>query len=333
MKYLFYSVIFLISFKIALANDSEFYSEGINIYPFNETVIELKKEILKLKITNEFMYVDVYFEFYNPLKEAKKILVGFVSPPPNNGVDSNQLLDFKIEHDGKLLSFEFHRIGELDSEIYVYNGDERDIAYTFNVSFNPGINIIKHSYKVTGGVVLGNKEYPYILKTGNNWANKQIDDFTLNIDFDSNYYVSIPASFEKGKLADWKFEGNYKLHDKIIYCDSKGRELYSNHNDDYFDFGLKLMKVKNTKLSLKINNFKPENNIRITTNSSLLNFYSSFYYGYEINIPFLKEMNNLDIKIYKNKGKLTKDEIKLYINFIYSTYDYYFKKLRNQKIF
>ncbi|MBL0016272.1 MAG: hypothetical protein IPP17_07460 [Bacteroidetes bacterium] len=63
------------------ANDGVFYAQGNHLVPVKETVVQLKKEILKLKRIGDYMAVDVYFEFYNPGPEKTEI-VGFVTPPP-----------------------------------------------------------------------------------------------------------------------------------------------------------------------------------------------------------------------------------------------------------
>ena len=62
------------------ANDGVFYAQGNHLVPVQETVVQLQKEVLKLKREGDWMQVDVDFEFFNP-GPAKTVIVGFVTPP------------------------------------------------------------------------------------------------------------------------------------------------------------------------------------------------------------------------------------------------------------
>ncbi|MGA2298860.1 MAG: hypothetical protein ABSG15_15040, partial [FCB group bacterium] len=294
------------------------------------------------------MFVDVYFEFYNPLKTTKKLLVGFESPAPSGAVSKinikNLLQNFNVKFNGRLVPFNVSRIGELDSNKMNDEQDYRHIAYTFYLNFKPGMNFVKHSYKYSGGELLANKDYSYILKTGNRWANKQIDNFTLMINFMNNCYATFPASFEKGNIINWEIHGDYKIHDKIINYDSTERKKGFKHEKNFYDFGTKLIKIKKAKFIFKKNNFIPENDIYIRTNShkssSLLPFLESIY-GLDLKLDlyndFIKNYSPKKIKKYsllkENNFKLNKEQIELYKNFIYSTYDYNFKDPEIKKSF
>ena len=296
MKYILYLLIICnTSIDCVFANDGAFFSEGINIYPFKDTKIELKKEILNLTIKDGFMYVNVYFEFYNPKKVDIKQLVGFVSRPPGGDAytvrDNEIIQNFKVELNSKQLKYKIYRVGDLDTNNINGDLDSRDIAYTFNVKFKPGINVIKHSYKSMGGDLLGNREYYYVLETGKNWANKQIDDFTLNINIDTNLFVAFPASFEKGKLINWNIVGEYQiLQDYAYFKDSYIKEELE-YNKNFYDFGIKLIQMNKTTLTFKENNFKPDNDIKITTNrpeNPSLDDFLLFLDGYNFKIDTTK---------------------------------------------
>lgn len=73
-------VLLLVS-QYSIANDAEFHSGADTIFPLQENNISLEKEILKIKQLENTWNVDVYFEFFNP-GEAKELLIGFVTPPP-----------------------------------------------------------------------------------------------------------------------------------------------------------------------------------------------------------------------------------------------------------
>lgn len=70
---------------LAKANDSSFSASGNQLVPATETEISVKKEILSLKLVGNKMKVDVYYEFYNPTKSSKNLIVGFEAPSPYDG--------------------------------------------------------------------------------------------------------------------------------------------------------------------------------------------------------------------------------------------------------
>src|SRR5688500_15995888 len=103
-------IIILISSCLTVhANDGAFYASGGTLIPLKETSIQLKKEILTLTRSGQYMQVDIYFEFYNP-SGPKELTVGFVTPPATGDVNDVEeshphVFNFKVMLDNALLPF------------------------------------------------------------------------------------------------------------------------------------------------------------------------------------------------------------------------------------
>lgn len=64
-----------------------------------------------------------------------------------------------------------------------WSGYEFYYVYHFNAHFEPGVNIIQHTYVSKGeSLVMMDYIFSYILTAANRWANNGIDDFTLIVD-------------------------------------------------------------------------------------------------------------------------------------------------------
>ncbi len=235
------------------ANDGVFYVRGNNLIPLQETQIQLRKEVLKFHISDfEWMKVDVDFTFFNPGK-SKKVIVGFVTPPADGDTDENQhpqIKGFTVDVNGAKIPFKMKRMSETTFALDKLQVAGRDFVYYFPVSFKPGINRIKHTYTYRGGSsVEVQRDFDYVITTGKRWANKQIDDFEMQVHLDNGIYA-VPASFRKdGKYADWKIVGDGVMQPKgesFLYEDSPLMRL-THLNSGY--------------LSLSEKNFKPDNDI------------------------------------------------------------------------
>jgi hypothetical protein len=88
-------------------------------------------------------------------------------------------------------------------------------VYHFRALFKKGMNIIQHTYIVDlSNSIVDNYSLDYVLTAAKRWANRQIDDFTLQIDMGAFQDLSIPCTFfsnasewtigEKGKGIDQK---------------------------------------------------------------------------------------------------------------------------------
>ena len=77
---------FLCCSILVYSNDGAFYMNGNQLIPVNETQVELRKEILTIKIERGNILIDVDYTFYNPGK-SKTVLMGFEAPMPRGGAD------------------------------------------------------------------------------------------------------------------------------------------------------------------------------------------------------------------------------------------------------
>lgn len=257
-KIIFSLMIILVSLaNIAFANDGVFYVQGNNLIPLQETQVQLRKEILKFYIRDfQWMDVDVDFTFYNP-GEAKTVTVGFVTPPASGDVDEEKethprIKNFTVNVNGKTLKYEMKRMK--DTSFQTANGeiDGYDFVYFFPVTFKKGLNKIRHTYRFQGGgSVETQRDFSYQITTGKRWANKQIDDFELQIHPDRGIFY-IPLSFKKDNSpANWKIIGKGTI--------SKPKKLPPLEEKT----NSRLVQIQNGHLSLKEKNFKPETDIEI----------------------------------------------------------------------
>lgn len=251
------TVCFLLFVNLAFANDGVFYVKGNTLIPLQETEIELRKEILKFYVKDfEWMSVDVDFSFYNPGKE-KTVTVGFVTPPASGDVGEDeenhpQIKDFTVEVNGENIKYEMKRMNETSFQGFQKDIDGYDFVYYFPVTFKNGVNKIRHTYLFRGGgSVETQRDFDYQITTGKRWANKQIDDFELQIHPDLGIF-SLPLSFmENGKLANWEIIGKGTFSQPQKFFDS---EIATS----------KLVQIREGYLSLKEKNFKPDKDIFIS---------------------------------------------------------------------
>jgi hypothetical protein len=213
---------FLLAFLLfaapAHANDGVFYAQGGTLFPVKETVLRLDKEVLKMRREDNWMAVEVNFEFFNPGSE-KTVTVGFVTPPANGDVDEAtawhpQIRDFTVAVNGKAQAYQVARLqgtGFSLSEQRRFFGD--DFVYHFEAGFKPGVNKVRHSYVFRGGSSVDTSiDFPYRLTTGNLWANGEIGDFTLEIEMGERALFTVPWSLhDDGRRAPWELLGRGKL--------------------------------------------------------------------------------------------------------------------------
>lgn len=343
-----------------LANDSEVYSSGCNLFPVKETKIELRKEILSLKLVHDnWMEVNVYFEFYNPL-EARNIEMGFVTPfTHTDSIDGVVVLpytkEFNVIANGKSLPFSVKKM--IDSS----DIDESRFAFYFNADFKPGINIVQHSYFFKGGANLDEDTYDYVITTGKNWANGKIGDFELNIDMGPGIH-SIPYNFTNADTVDWKIIGTGKFMPMVLHKDSWDGELslqkvgYLEIDDKPSKIGHRLVYMQNGYVTCRIKDFAPDNEIDINENFNIFgrNYPGSFFselsrwcickdaglFTRRIMYAFKEYMNSSIPDSTSLPGweeywlsSFSKDELKLMHDLIYARKGLDFKDEATQKIF
>lgn len=283
----------MIKFKILLilclfastirANDGAYYVSGNQLIPISDTDISVQKEILTLKkVSNQFIEVTVYYEFFNQ-GEEKEIIVGFEAFAPQGDVDGAPLngkhpymRDFVVDLNDEILSYQ---VAYVSDSLYTDNGKIQSIdldtfegntsgntidffyVYHFNANFKPGLNIVKHSYSydVSGGIAY-NYDFEYVLTAANRWANNQIDDFTLIIDNGEFETFGINNTFFENS-SDWLINGIGKSN---ISTDLEGKSSTEFH-------------IQNGTITFHKEDFKPIGELYV---------YSENYFGNTDGIPF-----------------------------------------------
>jgi hypothetical protein len=223
----FLSLLFLLSFTVCCANDGAFRAAGNQLIPMYETDISVKKEILTItRISSGKALITVYYEFFNP-KTAKELEVGFEAVSPSGDVTMRPvnghhpyITQFTVNMNDESIPF---KVAIVSDSLYYRNGkfksktlaqalkesEENDVVdyfyvYHFKAVFKEGINIIKHTYTVDlSSSIIENYYLNYILTAAGRWANRQIDDFTLQINMGEFQDVSISNTFFS-KAAEWQ---------------------------------------------------------------------------------------------------------------------------------
>ncbi len=233
-KIIHYSIflLFLLIGTYLRANDGAYFASGNHLIPIEENSIRVKKEILDIVRKGEFIYVKVDYTFYNPRK-AKRLLVGFEAPSPDGDVDGTPvdgghpyIHDFKVIMNGKRLKYKkaivteenYFKNGKIEAKTFSEviddefneNFPEFYYVYYFNAYFKKGKNKITHTYKFnTSGGIAYDYNFDYILTSVNRWANKQVDDFTLNINMGDSTQFDIQNTFCESK--DWNVENGRRI--------------------------------------------------------------------------------------------------------------------------
>lgn len=275
MKNIILAFLLLISL-FCFANDGAYYMSGNQLIPINETSIQVKKEILSLKrVHNDYLEVTVDYTFFNPEKNAKTILVGFeaFSPSgdssfsPKNG-QHPYMHDFTVNLNSKVLPYEISYVSNENKDKKFLLSDiegERDFGdadfyyvYHFNATFLSGNNNLVHTYMFhLSGSIDYLYDFEYILTAVNRWANKQIDDFTLNIDMGDYQDFYINPTFFKSE-SEWTIKGIGKKIDAYTpeYRHSNGEKATA-----FF--------IQEGKIQFKKKNFRPNGELFLFTQNYL----------------------------------------------------------------
>lgn len=244
------------SSALLIADDVSLQFAGSTIIPFRAVNIELKKEILTVRLHNDTAYVSVYLKFFNP-GEKKKLIVGFVTPPYytfeglNDKYLKPEISNFNVYVNSKSVVYKINVLGK-SNFTYIKKMKEKfsaeDYTYYFNAEFSTGENIIEHSYDFKCSAANNEDNsiaFPYLLTTGKMWGNKEIEDFTLNIYPEEYNYFNIQRSFEKADTSfNWQLQGN-------------GRVVNSDNGLDVF--------IQNGYLQFHKIHFKPDYDLQIST--------------------------------------------------------------------
>ncbi len=257
MRRILFVCIGTLSALLSHANDGSYYSHGGVIYPTKESRISLEKEILSFTVHDRMAVVEIYFEFDNPDATARKLLVGFQAPSAVGDVsyeasNSSQIYDFRVMQEGKLLPYELKGAECEDCELQDTSAiNYQEIGqglyvYLFEVTFQPGLNRIQHSYRFPASShVFFRQVYNYILTTGSRWANSTIGDLTVQIDMGRNRYFFVSDIFGEG--ADWSIIGSGKVTDVTF--------------EDYGDVANRMVRTLDGKLQVHVTDFSPQQNL------------------------------------------------------------------------
>lgn len=313
-------LIILLLFLLAkglYANDGSFYAMGNTLFPLQETTIQLKKEVLNLTRQGKWMQVDVYFEFYNPGPE-KELIVGFVTPPEAGdfaemNIKHPKINDFLVVVNHDTLSYKIVKMSSSGFKIADSLVDGEDFVYYFTVKFSKGTTKIRHSYQYRGGESVRTlNDYYYRLTTGTTWANKEIEDFELNIIMGEDCYFSLPYSFND-KKANWTLADNGRLSNKML-------------TDEWDDYFITMAYVRTGTIQFKAKHFKPVNDLNIMI------FQPDTEFRYWANDKGVNEFWDMreflwarNIPIDKRCQKLNDRQLMLWINLPYARAGYLFK--------
>lgn len=207
------------SFLTGYSNDGAFRSSGNQLIPMYETDISVKKEMLTInRIGERKVAITVYYEFFNP-KADKVVEVGFEATSPAGDVDFRPvnghhpfITQFTVNMNDSAVPYKVAIVGD---SLYYKNGiyksktvaqalkEAEDVDYVdyfyvyhFKAKFKQGLNIIKHTYTAElSTAVYEHYSYTYILTAAGRWANKQIDDFTLQINMGEYQDLCINNTF------------------------------------------------------------------------------------------------------------------------------------------
>lgn len=204
-----------------------------------------------------------------------------------------------------------------------YNSENNEVihfsyAYTFDAIFEPGINVIRHSYKYHKSYGVGYAfYYPYLLTPALGWANGQIDEFTLRI--------SAPETAKHFMLNAIPFDG---CQIDIVSGQGKFRkvDIGTRSKTSYIEVSL-----RNGTIQLQSKNFKPSEELEIYSadrNCSLRQMHEEYSSGklYDRTVPYPIDVASLTDKEkrilrnvpYANRGYIFKSaELREYFNSIW----------------
>lgn len=243
----------------AYSNDSTYYSFGAQLYPVQNTKIELIYEKLDFTYTNGGVWISAYLEFSNQYEE-QELMVGFETPAFEEEAQNEEGLytipkskidRFKILFNDQKLDWKLHFTSD--------RFGNHTAVYTFTARFKPGNNKIHHTY-----IIYGMKRnapytlYSYRLSTGNRWANQKIGLIDISINMGKNAFFSLPVYLENSQREIfWRIRGNgqritifddiswneYKINDLkgINYFDIKSGSVYASISNLQADYDLKII--------------------------------------------------------------------------------------------
>lgn len=309
-----------------LANDGVYYTSGNQLVPLAETDIQVAKEVLTIELnSSEFAKVDVQYEFYNPGKTAKTVLMGFEAMPSYNddytyhvnGVHPS-IHDFTVTFNGQSLSYK-NAVADISQGVKFLDNpndwelgewgttlehkrdtsrviEEMAYVYYFNATFQPGINRVHHTYSYRKSAHIGTSyEIPYSLTPAGRWAGGKIKDFTLRIKTPktSKHFFLMCSDFnntaftvESGMAKD--------RHNSGMMGDTPMREV----------------SMRDATLSVHLTNYHPESDLCITSADMEYTFSDTAelgdYYDRDTTMPLSMFLDSRE-----NRGEMFDDDFSL----------------------
>lgn len=345
----------------AVANDSEYFTNGNQLVPIQSTNISVVKEILTVNLTNNGVTnIDVYYEFRND-GPATDILMGFEAIPPY--FDDNTKLavgphpnikKFVVEMNGVTLPYENaisengldNGINAVDKNKWEYSDDcgrhllKSDNAtplkyayvYSFKAHFNPGKNIVHHTYSYMESYGVGHAFWiDYKLTPATRWANKQIDDFTLRITSAGipKHFVVNSKPFLGTDVNMWITSGKGNAR-RVLWDDNDDPE---NPHHNYYE-----LSVRDAVVEWHVTNFSPKAELWISSADCLIA--NSEFVKYETSggDPFGENMYydcgvNFSPITWVDFAKSASMKRRIMRNLPYAVRGYKFKDKRLQKYF
>ncbi|PIE46458.1 MAG: hypothetical protein CSA42_08470, partial [Gammaproteobacteria bacterium] len=254
--------------KQSMANDGAFYLSGNHLIPISESDIKVSKEVLNIVREGEFIFVTVDYTFFNPADE-KTVLVGFEADSPTGDVQTypkNGTHPY-IEHFSVIMNEEIvpYKVAIVDKkEYFIQDKIEAKTVkevttsqkyiecpecanffyvYYFHATFKSGKNKLIHTYRFRASEsVITFYDIAYVLTAATRWANRQIDDFTLNVNMGDYEVFRIDKTFFSDK-GEWEIDNGISRDDV--------------NNDDNSRHDLKFMTYSGG-ISFKAKNFNPQ---------------------------------------------------------------------------
>ena len=281
------TVQFMLCVTVCYSNDGAFMAQGNHLIPMYESDISVKKEILTIKrFGSRQVTITVYYEFFNP-KVDKEVEVGFEAASPSGDVDATPVKgehpymdNFTVNLNGEPIPY---KIAIVSDSVYYKNGNYKSktlaqaireseensnyvdffYVYHFKARFKKGINIIIHTYTLTlSSGIDENYDLTYILTAAKRWANRQIDDFTLQIDMGELQDITIPHSFFSN-ASEWQIQGTGKSIEI-----KKDKEKYIGTNMSEFF-------IRKGVLVFQKLNFKPQSELNLYSFNNYHHLYTS----------------------------------------------------------
>lgn len=336
----------LLLFHNLKANDSDLNGGGGGIlFPVFNDNISVRKEILKISYSDKRkvlgydgednpIHVDIEYEFFNHGQE-QDIIIGFEAMLGGEEQDDiPEIANFvvlvnggKVNHKSKLINDPYAVLNN-DKANWIDSLYSKDTNYTpnryikyFKAYFKHGINKISHSYDCdyTSDAVGPIYSYSYDLMPALRWKNRQIDDFTLILDF-GDYSHFLIEYLTKSDGNKWTFTGNGKVNTIIDTISSYGEDsiYYTQYSNIY---------CKEGKVEFRCKDFKPINNLSIIFANPINSFINVVPYELSLSPDYDDEYdNNLLLKEYFNQIRIdTTLAKKIYRNLPFARRGYIFK--------